>query len=136
MKRFIADTSVWSIFLRRSSPDESELKAQLRAAILSDEVQMLGIIRQECLSGIKEHAQFIRLKEYLDGFPDLLATTEDHLKAAEYCNTCRRKGFQGGFADFLICAQANSAGLPILTKDKDFLEYQRILPIRLVGQGA
>lgn len=136
MNRFIADTSVWSIFLRRSKVEESDLKARLRVAILSDEVQMLGIIRQECLSGIKEHAQFVRLKEYLDGFPNLLATSEDHLKAAEFYNTCRRKGIQGRFADFLICAQANSAGLPILTKDKDFLEYQRILPITLVGQGA
>lgn len=93
---------------------------------------MLGIIRQECLSGIKEPAQWAKLKDILQGFPDQLATSEDHLVASDYFNRCRRQGIQGGAADFLICAQAVHRKLPILTLDKDFEHYEKVLPITLL----
>lgn len=133
MRRFIADTSVWSLFLSRSNPSNSDLKARLRAGILSDEVQMLGVIRQECLSGIKEREQYNRVREYLNGFPDLLATSDDHLMASEFHNSCRRNGLRGGCVEFLICAQSVSSGLPILTIDQNFQEYQKYLPISLLA---
>ncbi|MEM1223484.1 MAG: PIN domain-containing protein [Verrucomicrobiota bacterium] len=132
MSKFIADTSIWSPFLRKSSGLIDPYRDRLRQGIVRGEVQMLGIIRQECLSGIRENAQYLKLKEILDGFPDDLATSDDHLKASEFFNDCRKKGVQGGAADFLICAQSVRLGIPVLTVDKDFVDYSKHIPISLV----
>lgn len=92
---------------------------------------MPGIVRQELLSGIKTEAQFKRLGGLLEGFPDMLATSEDHLTAAGFFNQCRRRGIQGAPVDFLICAIAHRMEAPILTTDQDFSNYADVIPIRL-----
>ena len=92
---------------------------------------MLGVIRQELLSGIKEKTRFDKLIAVLRGFPSLLAEERDHTDAAMYYNTCRARGVQGSNVDFLICAQASHHGLPILTTDNDFRRYADHLPITL-----
>ena len=104
---------------------------RLRDAIQADSVQMLGVIRQEILSGIRDEAHFEKLQSKLEGFRDLLATSDDHLVAAKFFNACRRKGVQGSHSDFLICAQAFRRELPILTMDVDFRHYAKVLPIEL-----
>ena len=92
---------------------------------------MLGIIRQELLSGIRQVGQFRKIRRILEGFPDLLATSEDHLTAARFLNDCQRRGVQGSAIDFLICAQAYRNRMGILTTDDDFLEYSLHLPIKI-----
>ena len=57
-------------------------------------VQMLGIIRQELLSGIRKVGQFSQIERILEGFPDLLATSGDHLTAARFLTTARGGGFR------------------------------------------
>lgn len=94
---------------------------------------MLGIIRQELLSGVKSEVRFEKLLNSLDGYPSLLPNEEDYTVAAQFYNLCRAKGVQGSGADFLICAQAVSNDLPIFTTDKDFLYYADHLPIKLYG---
>lgn len=129
--KVIVDTSVWSLFLRRDGQACSTSVESLRQAIREKRVQMLGIIRQELLSGIKDEAQFRKLSQILDSFPDLLAESADHTQAAEFFNQCRRHGVQGSPVDFLICAQAHRNGLAILTEDKDFENYASHIPISL-----
>lgn len=129
--KLIVDTSVWSLFLRRKAFSENKEVALVRQAIVEKKVQMLGIIRQELLSGIKNPDQFEQIKEMLDGFPDLLAETEDHLLAASYFNRCRARGIQGSPVDFLICAQASRNQMKILTTDKDFENYSKFIPVEL-----
>jgi len=53
---------------------------------------MLGIVRQELLSGIAQAKQFQQLHHILESFPDLLANSDDHIQAAEFFNVCRRRG--------------------------------------------
>ena len=131
--KVIVDTSVWSLFLRRQDhPDSASLEI-LRQAIREKNVQMLGIIRQELLSGIRNNSQFRKLSEILDSFPDLLAETSDHTEAARFFNLCRKKGIQGSPVDFLICAQAHRNKMSILTTDGDFENYAAHLPIKLLG---
>jgi len=96
-------------------------------------VQMLGIVRQELLSGIKTDSQYETIRKLISSFPDLLASSKDHSQAAKFYNLCRNKGIQGSPVDFLICAQAYNNKLAILTEDKDFKNYAKYLPIRLVG---
>ena len=130
--KVIVDTSVWSLFLRRNRDTESASLAILRQAIKEKNVQMLGIVRQELLSGIKGESQFRKMGQLLEGFPDLLAESEDHTEAAKFFNLCRRKGIQGSPVDFLICAQAYRHKMAVLTDDRDFENYAKHLPIKLV----
>lgn len=104
--KVIVDTCVWSLALRRRSPDHSATVQELRNLIEDRRVQMIGPIRQEILSGIRQEKQFKSLKNHLDAFSDLPITTEDYVSAARLFNTCRRKGIQGSNTDFLICAIA------------------------------
>jgi predicted nucleic acid-binding protein len=129
--KVIVDTSAWSLFLRRDTNKAEPQVAQLRQYIQEGRAQMPGIVRQELLSGIKDEAQFKRLSHLLDGFPDILAISEDHLTAAKFFNQCRQKGIQGSPVDFLICAIALRVKAPILTTDKDFTSYAKVIPIRL-----
>ncbi|MEX0272168.1 PIN domain-containing protein [Leptolyngbyaceae cyanobacterium UHCC 1019] len=130
--KVVVDTSVWSLALRRNRIlEESPQILRLRELIADDRVALLGVIRQEVLSGIREVEQFVRLREYLRAFPNLeLAIADDEL-AAEFYNTCRRNGIQGSNTDFLICAVAHRRGYDILTTDGDFLLSGEYLPITL-----
>jgi predicted nucleic acid-binding protein len=127
--KIIADTSVWSLFLRRGKPHNEPKVELLKQAILERRIQMLGIIRQELLSGLSSQDQFKKIAAILEGFPDLPATTEDHILAAKFFNQCRRNGVQGSPVDFLICAQASRNQLKILTTDKDYQHYAEYISI-------
>ena len=127
----IVDTSVWSLALRRNTPDAS-IDSQLRALIAEDEVSIFGAIRQEILSGLRAAEQFVRLRDYLRAFPDLTLTHDDYETAAEFFNTCRRNGIQGSNTDFLICAVAYRRNDFIFTHDRDFRTFQTCLPIALL----
>lgn len=54
----LVDTSVWSLALRRQQPQNDGVVAELQRLIQAEVVQMIGPIRQELLSGIREQAQF------------------------------------------------------------------------------
>ncbi len=129
----IVDTSVWSLALRRRTPpDFSPAIAILQNLITDDQVAMLGAIRQEILSGIRNLEQFTRLRDYLRAFPDLELITEDYELAAEFFNTCRSNGIQGSNTDFLICAVAYRRSYSILTTDNDFYTFRTHIPIILL----
>jgi predicted nucleic acid-binding protein len=95
---------------------------------------MLGPVRQELLSGIKEKAQFELLREHLRAFPDLDLQTADYEAAASAFNRCRERGIQGSNTDFLICATALRHDLSIFTTDGDFQHYARVLRLKLYEQ--
>ena len=92
---------------------------------------LIGAVRQEILSGIREHAQFERLCDRLAAFPDIELGRKDYERAAEMFNLCRTQGIQGANTDFLICAVAEQRDLAILTIDKDFEGFAGILKLRL-----
>lgn len=73
----LVDTSVWSAALRRKQPLNSPAVMELRRLIKEDQVQIIGPIRQELLSGIKETILFENLRDHLRAFPDLPLTTAD-----------------------------------------------------------
>lgn len=127
----LVDTSVWSLALRRNLPESGPELLEFVELIKESRVQVIGPIRQEILSGIKDKAHFSKLREHLRSFPDLLLTSADYEQAAEYFNLCRGKGVQGSNTDFLICAVAVRHNLPIFTTDKDFSLFQAYLPIAL-----
>ena len=120
--KLLVDTSVWSLALRRKdaaslSIDEQKLKAELVQAIHDGRVAMLGLIRQELLSGIKEKAQFDKVKAALDPYLDEPINTTDHEYAARIYNECRTQGVEAGTVDILICALAVLRGWEVLSGD-------------------
>jgi predicted nucleic acid-binding protein len=129
--KVLVDTSVWSLALRRGRKSASAPVQELRRLVSGHRVQMIGPIRQELLSGIREETQFQELEARLASFPDLSITTEDHVTAARFFNLCRQKGIQGSNTDFLICAVAVRHRLAIFTADKDFLSFAAHLPVIL-----
>jgi len=95
------------------------------------QVQMIGAIRQEILSGIKTEAQFIAVREQLHAFPDLPLVADDFEYAAELFNLMRGKGVQGSNTDFLICAVSLRYTMPVFTTDNDFSLFAAHIPIKL-----
>ena len=129
--RILVDTSIWSAALRRTQKAESTSTQELRHLVTDHRVELIGPIRQEILSGIREKAQFEKLERHLAAFPDVPVLTEDYVTASTFFNLCRSKGIQGSNTDFLICSVAVRCGYAIYTTDKDFESYASLLPISL-----
>jgi predicted nucleic acid-binding protein len=135
--KVLVDTSVWSVALRRrSSAERSALSAELASLVQDSRVVMIGPVRQEILSGIKQRAQFDRLRDVLRAFPDVEITTHDYEEAASLFNRCREKGIQGSNTDFLLCAVAVRHEFSIFTTDDDFKHFGRVLPVSLHQLGV
>ena len=130
--KVIVDTSVWSLALRRRPRSENEqIVTELTSLVNDGRVVMLGPVRQELLSGLREQSQFERLRDRLAAFADFALASDDYEQAAAFYNRCRGKGVQGSNTDFLICAIGVRHELPIFTTDNDFSAYAKILPIVL-----
>jgi hypothetical protein len=123
--------------LRRRGTSRNEPVTSALASLIEDgRAVIIGPIRQELLSGIKERAQFERLREHLRAFADVTVTTEDYEEAAVFFNQCRDRGIQGSNTDFLICAVAVRNGFSIYTNDYDFAHFASVLPISLHSDAA
>ncbi|MCK5690927.1 PIN domain-containing protein [Myxococcota bacterium] len=129
--KVIVDTSVWSEVLRRKSHPNEEIRRELEELIREGRVVMLGPVRQELLSGIRLAKHFTRLREGLRPFDDYRLSHEDFEEAAACFNKCRAKGVQGSNTDLLISAVALRHDFEIFTTDRDFLNFQPVLKIRL-----
>lgn len=133
--KVLVDTSVWSLALRRREADltveQAAIRDELTDLIGDNRVEIVGVIRQELLSGVKDRATFEKLRRRLRDFQDAPTVTEDHETAAEAHNLCRAKGVAGSAIDFLLCAVAARRGIPIFTTDGDFVRYATVLPISL-----
>ncbi len=131
----LVDTPVWSLALRRKPADlnsqERQLTEALAELVREGRVQLLGPVRQELLSGIREEAQFRKLRDYLRAFPEHPLEAADYEEAAHMNNRCRARGIAGSAIDFLICAAAHRRGWSIFTTDHDFQNYASVLPLRL-----
>ena len=131
----LVDTSIWSLALRRNrqhiAAAESRHVSLLEELILEGRAQLLGVVRQELLSGIRHPEQFARLREHLRAFPDVTLDREDYERAAEMSNICRDHGVSGSDIDFLICSVGISRGWAVHTSDQDFERYGKYLALTL-----
>lgn len=131
----VVDTSVWSLALRRKpaslAPNERNLVASWSELVRDGRVSLIGLVRQETLSGISVETRFAQVRDALGEFPDEPLGTIDHVRAAEMFNRCRSAGVQGSPVDFLVCAAAERLGAPIFTTDTDFELYAKHIPVKL-----
>jgi predicted nucleic acid-binding protein len=131
----LVDTSVWSLALRRKhetlgSP-ERLLVMELSELIREGRVRVVGLVRQELLSGIKSNEQYERLRLYLRAFPNELIDTLDYEEAAMASNRCRAKGIAISIVDVLLCTVTVRRDWTIFTTDPDFPHYARVLPLSI-----
>ena len=126
----IVDSDVWSEAFRKKGKKSKEV-TRLQELIEDDEVLVIGPIRQEVLSGIKDESRFAEIKEAMRAFPNQGIDNSIFELAASFFNLCRSKGIQGSHTDFLISACAVSWKAEILSKDKDFQLYSKYIPIEL-----
>jgi predicted nucleic acid-binding protein len=131
----LVDTSVWSLALRRrpehQSSAEQHAVAELAELTNDGRVRIIGLIRQELLSGVRTAAQYEKLRLNLREFSDEPIDTSDYEGAAKVTNSCMSRGIAASLADALMCQIAMARRLSILTVDPDFSNYARVVPIRL-----
>jgi predicted nucleic acid-binding protein len=131
----LIDTSVWSLALRRKneslSTNERLLVAELSELIREGRARMIGLVRQELLSGIRVAEQYEKLRLHLRSFPDEVVDTSDYEEAAKAGNRCRAKGVVVSIVDILLCAVANKRLWAIFTTDPDFSNYAKVLTLRI-----
>ena len=130
----LVDTSVWSLALRRRASDlnreETAIVGELTHVIREGRARIIGLIRQELLSGIKNSSQYEKLRNILRAFSDESLETANYEAAAEAGNKCRAKGIATTAPDMLICAVAQARDWSVFSTDPDFQEYARVLPIK------
>jgi len=131
----LVDTSVWSLALRRPqrrlNVGERALVSELTDLVQQSRARIVGVVRQELLSEIREAGQFEKLRIILRAFPDEELRPEDYEAAAIAGNKCRARGIAVSFVDMLICAVAKSRDWAIFSTDPDFKRYAGVLDIRL-----
>lgn len=134
--RLLVDSPAWSVLLRRRtrmrSAREEEALRYLRGASREGGALILGVVRQEVLSGIVSEEQFTAVRDGLRPFADVPVTRADYEEAAVHFNLCRARGVQPTSVDALICAVALRLDVAILTLDNDFFRYRAILGVALV----
>ena len=144
----LVDTSIWSLALRRKAhelnpyltqglqvqtlkPVERAAVAELTNLVKEGRARIIGLVRQELLSGIKTAGQYEKLRAVLRSFPDEPVSTDDYEAAAKAGNECRSRGVALSVSDMLISAVAMARDWSIFTGDPDFKSYERILPLKL-----
>lgn len=132
----LIDTCVFSLALRRSRKDFNPQQLQtlkiLDEAIDEKRIRLLGVVRQELLSGIRYKEQFDRVAAILRGFEDVPLDVADYEAAAAADNACRSAGITGSTTDFLICAVAARRDWAVLTVDQDFHRYRKHVSFSLI----
>lgn len=126
---------MWSFAFRSKpehlAPRERQLVGELGDLVREGRARIIGLVRQEVLSGIKTHVQFEKLRRTLAAFPDEPTGTADHEAAAEGSNACLSQGIAVSVVDMLMCAAARRRGMSIFTTDPDFEKYSRVLAFKL-----
>ncbi len=131
----LVDTPIWSLALRRKRHDLNSVEriqvGKWTELIESRRARIIGPIRQELLSGIRDQTQFFKISTELRAFPDAALTEDDYEEAARMHNICRAAGIAGSPTDLLLCAIASRRRWHVFTTDRDFDHYSRVLDFKL-----
>ena len=132
MRKVLIDTNIWSAFLRRNNPADSIMKKNFFDIVESSRASIIGPIRQEILSGIREIEKFQRLREYLEGFEDEEVTTDDYVEAARIRNLCAANGIATCSIDMTIVAFVKNRNYELYTRDGDFTNnYRKVIELNI-----
>ncbi len=126
------DTSVWSLAFRRDAEATIPEVLKLRRALESGgEVFVTGLVLQELLQGFNKPKAHDRIVEYFKALPLLIPERDDHIKAADLRNRCRKKGVQVGTIDALLAQLCIRHELQMLTTDHDFTYVSKVVRLTI-----
>jgi predicted nucleic acid-binding protein len=126
------DTSVWSLALRRDTPDLTPEVDQLRQALRGAQpVFTTGLVLQELLQGFRGPRARSAIVDRFASLPLLRPERDDHSAAADLRNDCRRRGVQVGTIDALLAQLCIRFELTLLTTDADFLRIADHHPLNV-----
>ena len=127
-----ADTSVWSLVLRRDQPSDGvAARALIRALETGERMVTTGLVLQELLQGFYGPKAQEQIVDRFSAIPLLVPDREDHIAAAVLRNQCRKKGVQVGTIDALLAQLCIRHELMLLTTDEDFGSIARHSELRL-----
>ena len=133
----LVDTSVWSLAFRRDAEASTQAVEVLRSALEgADQVFTTGLVLQELLQGFAGPKARSQLIERFAALAFLQPDREDHIKAAEVRNTCRRNGVQIGTIDAVLIQLCLRHDLVMLSTDNDFRSASRHVKFRLWSSTA
>ncbi|MFM7848812.1 MAG: PIN domain-containing protein [Rubrivivax sp.] len=133
----LVDTSVWSLAFRRDAEASTQAVEVLRSALEgADQVFTTGLVLQELLQGFAGPKARSQLIERFAALAFLQPDREDHIKAAEVRNTCRRNGVQIGTIDAVLIQLCLRHDLVMLSTDNDFRSASRHVKFRLWSGAA
>jgi predicted nucleic acid-binding protein len=126
------DTSVWSLALRRDAPsDAAPVRALVRAIEAGESLLTTGLVLQELLQGFSGPTARAQILQRFSALPLLVPDREDHIRAADVRNACRRAGVQIGTIDALLAQLCIRHGLTMLSTDNDFGRIATHCPLKL-----
>jgi predicted nucleic acid-binding protein len=132
----LLDTGVVSAVLRRRRRGEFEQRVLDTVVSLlesHESVAVPGIVFQEVLSGIADVRQLRKvLRGIRDSFPVMLASEDDHLRAAQIANAAASKGIAASTPDTLIASQAVGLESDLLTLDPDFKYLAEFVELKVL----
>jgi predicted nucleic acid-binding protein len=115
------DTSVWSFAFRRDAPASAREVGVLIHAIENGETLLTtGLVLQELLQGFSGPKTRDQILDRFSAVPLLVPDRDDHIRAAELRNHCRRNGVQIDTIDALLAQLCIRHDLTMLTTDNDF----------------
>jgi predicted nucleic acid-binding protein len=133
--RVLVDTVVWSLAFRRRgadlSPADEAVRTRLQTLFGEGRASMIGPVRQELLTGIRNERHFAGLRDDLRSVPDEELTIGDFEYAAEISNRCRKSGLAASATDALLCSVAIRREWQLFTLDRDFQRYSTIFPLTI-----
>lgn len=134
MSLFI-DTSVWSLAFRRDlRPAAKEAKALVSAIESGETIMTTGLVLQELLQGFSGPKARDQILDRISAVPLLMPDRDDHVRAAELRNHCRRNGVQVGTIDALLAQLCIRHDLMMLTADNDFAHVAGHSALRVWNQ--
>jgi len=115
------DSSVWSLALRRDAPSSvAEVGLLIRAIESGETILTTGLVIQELLQGFSGPKARDQILDRFSAVPLLVPNRDDHIRAADLRNRCRRSGVHVGTIDVLLAELCIRHDLTMLTTDQDF----------------
>jgi len=115
----LVDTTVWIDFFNDHST--AQVTIFENALKNSEDVCICGVILTELLQGIRDDAQYLKTKSYLENLIFLPMNYSTFIKAAEIFRYLRKRGSTiRKSADCMIAAVSVENDVPLLHSDRDF----------------
>ncbi len=124
----LVDTSVWIDFFQG---EKTSLVQKLADLLKDDRVCTAGIIRAELLSGTRHEKEYRTLANTLFAVPVLHEPEDLWDRIAHYRFRLAHRGIQASIPDLIIAVLAEHHRCPLLTQDKTFSSFTRVIPFRL-----